>query len=479
MLLGFAIGCEGPGPLTARAAWIQAELTADNSFWLTRSPARVEEKYARMAEDPYDWMRGTLPLFLDDALRPDLERAGTGFLVEPGATSVLIVGDPHMENLGTCLRGEEDDAGTIPQAVPLLLEWVDLDAATFGPWTLDTRRAALALALVAESRGECAECIDPVVSAFALAYADEVALRARGGAGWSPDAEAEGDGTLVAALRTEARTAGAASAALDSYTLVAPDTAGVGERLLAVDPALDEAGEGLLELGARDRAQLDRLMAAWEDGRPGDFRELDAARLYGKGVASLPATRFLVLWDRGDDGLEDDRLLNVREVLDPPSVDGELPGFGSVFADNADRVTRVHRALWSSSDADVRLAGLADGASAFKTTSTSGWFQTFDHHAIDRARELGVAELGDVQALAALVGRALASAHARGVTLNGEASLPVLAEDLRRAGGPDALLAERLRDARTDLDALHEDHQLFLDLLAERGPLLGAEVLVR
>lgn len=202
MWLWILLGCDDPGALSARAAWIQERLTADNAFWLTRSPARVEDKYARMEADPYDWMRGSLSLFLADALRPDPERAATAFLDEPESASVLLVGDPHVENLGTCLGGEEGDAGTIPAAAPLLLEWVDLDAAAFGPWTLDTRRAALAIALVADPDGECPECADDAVAAFASAYADEIADRSRGEAGWVADVESAADGTLVSGLRT-------------------------------------------------------------------------------------------------------------------------------------------------------------------------------------------------------------------------------------------------------------------------------------
>jgi hypothetical protein len=53
MLLTF-LACALPGPLTARAAWIQERLTDDNRWWLTRSPSLVENKYDRMEADVYD-----------------------------------------------------------------------------------------------------------------------------------------------------------------------------------------------------------------------------------------------------------------------------------------------------------------------------------------------------------------------------------------------------------------------------------------
>lgn len=472
------LACAAPGPLEARAAWLQEELTLDNARWLARGPDLVETKYTRMAADPYDWLRGTTALFLADQLRPDPDRVPTAFLTEPDAAAVLLVGDPHLENLGLLLPGEEPDAGLVPVETPLPLEWVDLDAATFGPWTADTRRAALALALVAEE-AEAGSGLDDLVggtvAAFAAAYADEITRRARGEPGW--DAGAEDDAILLAGLREDAREEGAAGAELDEYTAVVPDERGLGVRRLALDVALGAEGEGLLAPSPRAEDQLRRLLGTWSAGRPDDLRVLEVARLYGKGVASLPAQRYLVLWDRGDDGLADDRLAAFREVVDPPSVDGVVAGLGSVYADNADRIVRVSTTFWSRADADARLDGVRDGAEAFKSYTVTGWNRTFDHADVARLVALGGAGPADLEALGALVGRALASAHARGTTLDGAPSLPVLAADLAAGGGPEVFVAERGADAIADLAALHVDHGLFLALLQRDGPLLGAEAL--
>jgi uncharacterized protein (DUF2252 family) len=469
MGLFLLLGCAEPGPVAARAAWLQEELSADNAFWLTRSPALVEQKYARMAADPYDWMRGTASLFLADQVRPLPDRAPTAFLVTPDSASVLLVGDPHVENLGSCLPGEDVE---VPPDPTLTLEWVDLDGAAFGPWTADTRRAAVALALVAEETG-CG-CGTAMVRAFAEAYSEEIASRAGGSPGW--DAEMPGeDGAVVLGLRASAHADGIAGAALDELTVLEPDEAGIGRRRLALDEELSADGDGLLALSPRAEAQLTRLLDAW-DARPAGFRPLDAARLYGNGVASLPATRFVVLWDRGSGGLEDDRLLNVREVGDPPSIDGVVPGLGAVYQDNAERIEAVSAQLWSRRDADARMAGLLDGATTFKTTTTSGWFQTFDHETIARTYTRGTVTDADLAGLGAVVGRALASAHARGTTLDGGPALPVIAEDLA-AGGPEVFVTERARDAEADLATLYADHALFQTLLDDVGPLLGAEAL--
>jgi len=472
--------CAAPGPLAARAAWIQEQLTADNAYWLTRSHARVEDKYATMAADPYDWMRGSNALFLADQVQPDPERPATRFLTVPDAASVLTIGDPHLENLGTSLPGEEpdpNDATAVAATAPMPLEWVDLDAAAFGPWTFDTRRAALALALVADGAEGCPECVESVASALAYGYADEIEARAAGEAGWPADGEDIGEGALVASLRATAREDGLVSAELDSFTVVEPDANGVGRRRLALDAEVDDQGDGVLALTSGDAARLERVLAAWTEGRPDGFRVLDAARQYGKGVASLPATRFVVLWDRGGADLDDDRLLNIREVADAPSVDGVYPGLGAVYDDNADRIAAVTEAFRTRPDADVRAGAVRDGAAAFKTTSLSGWFTTFDHGDIARAVILKLATPDDLAALGESVGRALAGAHARGTTLDGAPSLGVIADDLAAGGGPDAFADERVRDATTDLATLRADLSLFQTLLDRSGPLLGAEIL--
>lgn len=472
MLLAL-LACASPGPLAARAAWIQERLTEDNRWWLTRSPSLVETKYARMDADVYDWMRGTAGLFLADGLRPDPDRAPTAFLVDPDAAAVLVVGDPHVENLGTCLPGAEPDPGVAADG-ELPLEWVDLDGAAYGPWTVDTRRAALGIALVADAIEGCDGCVDRAVDAFARAYAAEIVAQGEG-RGWAAAAETEHEGAVVADLRAGARADGSIGAELDEYTVVEADERGIGVRRLARDERLAEDGDGVLALRAREEAQLARLLAVYD--APPDFRVLDAARLYGKGVASLPATRYLVLWDTGHDGLEDDRLLALREVIDPPTVDGMVPGLGAVYRDNAERIEAVATTLWSRPDADARLDGIADGATAFKATTVSGWFQTFDHADVPRLFAVGVAADSDLDAFAATVGRALAAAHARGTTLDGAPSLPVIAGDLAAGGGADTLAEERVRDAAADLETLHADHALFRALRADVGPLLGAEAL--
>ncbi|HNH47280.1 MAG TPA: DUF2252 family protein, partial [Myxococcota bacterium] len=94
-----------------RMAQLRDVLVADNQIWLVRDPEQVEEKYDRMAEDPYDFLRGTAALYYQDLQRPNPERASTEFQTDPRSFGLLVIGDPHPENFGTLLPGNDTRTG--------------------------------------------------------------------------------------------------------------------------------------------------------------------------------------------------------------------------------------------------------------------------------------------------------------------------------------------------------------------------------
>lgn len=271
----------------------------------------------------------------------------------------------------------------------------------------------------------------------------------------------------VEALRADAREAGAEQEALADWTTITADG-----RRFRLDEGLDADGDGLLAPSASERAQVDRLLASWSTA-PEGARILDVARRHGAGVASLPALRYYVLYDRGDDGSADDRLLQLREVVDPPALPGAPapPRFDS----NADRVESAARTLWSRPDADVRMEGLSDGAMSFKLTTLSGWLQTFSHEDIGRLWFGGDAGEADLQELATGLGRLLAAAQARGTTPEGRPALDVLAGELE--GRRDIWIAELSGLVLGDVERLRADAALFAESLKRHGPLLGADAL--
>jgi hypothetical protein len=131
--------------------------------------------------------------------------------------------------------------------------------------------------------------------------------------------------------------------------------------------------------------------------------------------------------------------------------------------------------LWSRTDVDVRMAGLADGATTFKVTTWSSWDTGFDHEDIAAAWDGGEATADDVGGFAATLGDVLAASHARGVTAEGAPAGALIAADV---AGRDSVLVDEIRtDATLDLARSTEDHALFTAALASYGSLLGAESL--
>ncbi|MCB9687888.1 MAG: DUF2252 family protein [Alphaproteobacteria bacterium] len=453
-MLTLLLACTSPGD--DRAAWLTDALVDDNRVWLSRDPALLAHKYEVMAEDPYDFVRATAGVFLRDLTRSGTGREPSPFPRTSDGAAVLIVGDPHPENLGTLLP-VDGPGPTDPDAAPLLYEVVDLDGAVFGPWILDPRRALVGLHTLAAPSCDLT-CREGLATTFARAWLDELA---------SPTlapGDVLGRSAIVDDVVQDALVEGAARSRLLELTEDGPS----GRRLLRVPGPVDE---GLANLTADEGRQLDRLLEAMP--RPAGFRVLDAARRYGGGVASLPALRYVVLFDRGDDGPADDELLQLREVVDPPTIPRPVTQVPMTWDDGADRVLDTHRAAWSRPDADPRLAAMTDGVQVFKALSWSSFNGAIDHARVQRRLAEGRYEEADLLDLADVLGRRLADVQARVPAPGGVPARDTLLAEVD--GAEDTFVQVCATDAELDLQRALADHALFVDALDRLGPLLGAD----
>jgi hypothetical protein len=462
MWLVVTLACAPVGPEEARQARLVDTLLEDNRVWLSRDPELLAAKYAKMAGDPYDFLRGTAAFFHREAGRVGAERARVPGFSDLALHQLLIAGDPHPENFGLYLVGAPPAPVEGPAAPVLVVELNDFDAAGFGhPW-LDLRRLVLGLLVAAEPWEGClADC-----RAGASRAAWEGYLR--GVARGAPVLPA-GRGPFLAELEEVAREEGA----VDDRLVGETDLEG-GERVLERDLALDDAGEGRFSLTAEEQETVDRLIAAYRDhpSAPEGFRAVDAVRRFGGGVASLPAERFTVLFDQGDLRPGSEGLLQIREVVDPPSLPGLPDRRPALLGPGAERAVQAAQWLWGRPDRDPRLAALLDGARTFKVLSWSSYQAGLDHGDLAEVWADG-ASAEDLAALAAALGEVLGASHARAPLGDG---LPAGAR-LRAA------LAAAPRDAadqvaatgEADLGRLLQDYRLFLDALERLGPLLGAD----
>ncbi|MCA9560007.1 MAG: DUF2252 family protein, partial [Myxococcales bacterium] len=189
-----------------RRAWLQSLLVQDNRPLLEREPALTAGKFRKMGARPYDFLRGSLAVYLADAARPDAMPTRFG---SAAASRVLVLGDPHPENLGAFRRGDGR----------MSLEFNDFDGATFGPYHLDVRRLAVGFVVAGLQAGLDDDAARALAGAVAEGYVLEIdrlgrglaPLRVRRGVGF---------GHIVDDLLRRAERDGDAREHLDDYTRV-------------------------------------------------------------------------------------------------------------------------------------------------------------------------------------------------------------------------------------------------------------------
>src|SRR5262245_52698646 len=98
-------------------------LADDNYEQALRDPELVAMKLRKMQRGPYEWLRGTAAVFWRDLTDPGTARATTAF-GSPASARVLLVADPHVENVGTFRASD----GT------MFVDWNDFDATGYGPY---------------------------------------------------------------------------------------------------------------------------------------------------------------------------------------------------------------------------------------------------------------------------------------------------------------------------------------------------------
>lgn len=457
--LAILAGCGGGTWNEVRTAWLVDALVEDNRVWLSRDHELLAGKYRVMAADPYDFMRGTASVFYRDLELSGSSRSETAFVSSIEAASVLLVGDPHPENVGT-MRPGPDPGEPVDQGAVLLFEHNDFDAAGFGPYLLDVRRAQLGLSLLLSSAGCSVSCRERVQRAWLGAWLDGI-----GGADTS-SAAIVGRSPLLDELIEQVLSEGPAGALLDEVTVSDLD----GTRHFALDSALDASGIGTLAVTEEEREQAVRLLASDEQLQV--LRIHDIARRYGVGVASRPAFRYVVVYDHGDNGPQDDAMIQLREVVDPPALYTVPSHPGVLFDSSAHRSVAAPALLWSDPEADARMMAVSDGGMTFKVQTWSSWFQSIDHLDIEKSTSGGPEDEAALTSMAQTLGLLLAGAHTRSVTSSLAPAGPAIAADIN--GRAAAFIDERIRDAESDLARTLADHARFVSALERYGPLLGA-----
>lgn len=444
----------------ARAGFVIGAVTADNQAWLEREPRALAQKYRAMATRTFDFFRGTAGVYWRDASGAGPVPSASAFADEAGAW-LWIVGDPHLENVGT-FRGHDG---------VLAVDWNDLDATAVGPWWLDLRRLAVGLALAADEL-ELGPGGDRVlIEAAVRAYAEEAARLAAGGARRLEDGDL--GGAAVAELVDDATRAGQDGTILDTYTRVED-----GRRVMFlgdVEPPRDD-GVVVDTIDAVDLAERATVTAAIASWRPTALAPLspaaaavkDVGRRLGAGVASYPVPRYYALLEGASAAVDDDVLIELKEAIDPPPLAGLPPPGLVTFGSAAERVVFGQRVFGARVDNDPLLGHGEVAPSSYRVRERTGYQRGLDLPDVPRDRAAAVA-------LAATVGRLLAAAHGLAPVpgVDGARALDRIAP--RIGGREDALVTETTTFALAYAEVIRTDAAAFARALDERGPWLGAE----
>ena len=142
----------------ARADLIIDVLSREFGDLMAQDPAAFRRKFRKMASDPFDFYRGSAPLFYHDIDRVDDRWA------DERTSRVWIQGDLHAGNYGTYMDAEG----------VLVFDVNDFDEAYLGHFTWDLERMAASLALLGFSKAFPDAKIREMVDTYARAYLDQV-----------------------------------------------------------------------------------------------------------------------------------------------------------------------------------------------------------------------------------------------------------------------------------------------------------------
>jgi uncharacterized protein (DUF2252 family) len=464
-LLAAVCVCCSQADSSSREGWLRASLIDDNRVDLERSPALVEQKFRKMASNPYLYFRGTNGQFYRDmtgAYQPAYQTSA-----ETGGFDILLVGDPHPENVGT-YRLPNDE---------LVIEFNDFDASTHGPFHFDVRRGALGVFAAAIAIGEDAfpeEQRRALVRRFVEAYVAEIERLDAGGQP-SRITRTSGAGTVIDDLFRRARRDGDTREALDEYTRVDNERRVMFYGVVEGPEPDGVIGDEVREVDESARAHVDDIVDRYAatvvnaGDRDADYWALKGvSRRLGAGVSSFPVLRYYVLVEGPTPAVDDDVLLEVKEVRDPAPLPA-LPLLPrDYFENNGQRGILAQRTLQLQEDSDIHLGWSGSSSQAFRIRERTKYQKNVG---VDRmAEKIGEDEWAPdvVFEFSDVMGRLLARTHFQSETRSGEPAGPLVAGAIT-----DSFIDETVEVTVEYGAQMRADYDSFAEMLDDVGPRLG------
>lgn len=379
-----------PQPLTRhnRARQVLDEIAATNASLSGQDRAA---KYAKLAESPYRFFRGTNHLYWRDVWH-DWRFALFGGLAE---TQTWLQGDAHAYNFGA--YGHHDD--TVRYGMD------DFDDAMIGDYQYDLWRLAISLVLDArENTRLSGKEIRKALKALVTSYHDELTRHVEG--------EVPGAVTLATAkgpLGSFMKKVGkkkSRAKMLEKWTVMTDDGRCLAERpdKLAALPA--HVGSQLRKAVEEEYRQT--LRGARAEADEDHFRVKDMARRLDAGTGSLGLERYYVLIEGGRDHEHDDVILDIKQQTPPEGWSlmsgADKRAWRHAFPHEGMRHAAAFLAI--AEHPDLYLGWLHLGDTVFSVRERSPFKEDFPTHKLDGAKPY--------RKLVRQWGRILAREHLRG-----------------------------------------------------------------
>jgi uncharacterized protein (DUF2252 family) len=410
------------------------------------NPRAFRRKFRKMAAEPFDFYRGSAPLFYHDVDRIDDPYA------DERTSRVWIQGDLHAENYGTYMDAEG----------VLVFDVNDFDEAYLGHFTWDVARMAASLALLGFSKAFPDHKIGEMIDTYARAYLDQV----RNFASTERDEEwrltLDNTDGAVHDILVGARE-GTRVGLLDRLTVIED-----GERRFK-----ETAGERRLEFGEQARVMnaFESYLGTIPEQKRQEsisYRVKDAVTLTGVGIGSAGLPVYSLLVEGRTQALENDVILSIKRA-NTPAVSRVVRDerIASYFDHQGHRTALSQRALQAHSDPWLGWCEL-DGYGQV--------VQELSPYANDIDWD-GVTEPDEMLALLGGLGRATAKVHCVSDASSDQTLVAFETESaiLDAIGGDDDGFVEHLcKFGAAYGDRTREDHRLFVDAF-RNGMIAGVD----